>query len=106
MKKISVIIAACLLAACSELSQFMPSSSNSTTASADSSVRARMQSCMMSEAQVRFQAGTLFTNSISATADELVSDCTQKLALQSLGISNESKTAAESIITNLKNMAQ
>lgn len=106
MKKLSIIVAMLLIAACSELSQFMPSSSSSSTASADSSVRARMQSCMMSEAQVRFQAGTLFTNSLSATADELVSSCTQKLALQSLGISSESKTAAESIITNLKNMAQ
>lgn len=106
MKKLTVIMAAFMIAACSQLSQFMPSSSSGSTASGDSSVRARMQSCMMSEAQVRFQAGTLFTKSISETADELVSDCTQKLALQSLGISSESKTTAENIITNLKNMAQ
>ncbi|MBQ8482381.1 MAG: hypothetical protein IJ532_07610 [Alphaproteobacteria bacterium] len=104
MKKIFIITAVCFIVGCSELSQFMPSSSGSTSAT-DSSWRSKMQSCMMSEAQSKFQAGTLFTNSISATADELVSTCTKKLALQSLGISDEAKSSAESIITNLKNLS-
>jgi len=102
MNKITCIAMAFLLAGCSQLSQF---TGGSNTRTADSGVRAKMQSCLMSEAQSRFQAGTLFTNSISATADDLVSTCTQKLALQSLGISSESKTAAENIITNLKNLS-
>lgn len=101
MNKITFITLTCLLAGCSQLSQFTGSNTETT----DGSIRAKMQSCLMSEAQSRFQAGTLFTNSISATADELVSTCTKKLALQSLGISSESKTAAENIITNLKNMS-
>lgn len=101
MNKFTFIALTCLLAGCSQLSQF----TGSNGGTADSGVRAKMQSCLMSEAQSRFQAGTLFTNSISATADELVSTCTKKLALQSLGISSESKTAAENIITNLKNMS-
>ncbi|MBR1600391.1 MAG: hypothetical protein IJ677_02305 [Alphaproteobacteria bacterium] len=104
MKNLMLITSICLIAACSQLSQFMPSSSNSS-ATTDTSWRSKMQSCLMSEAQSRFQAGTLFNNSISATADELVSTCTKKLALQSLGISDEAKSSAESIITNLKNLS-
>ncbi len=103
MKKLMLITSVCLIAGCSQLSQFTPSSSSSSTT--DASWRSKMQSCLMSEAQSRFQAGTLFTNSISATADELVSACTKKLALQSLGISDEAKSSAESIITNLKNLS-
>ena len=103
MKKLMLITSVCLIAGCSQLSQFMPSSSSSSTA--DASWRSKMQSCLMSEAQSRFQAGTLFNNSVSATADELVSACTKKLALQSLGISDEAKSSAESIITNLKNLS-
>ncbi len=103
MKKLMLITSVCLIAGCSQLSQFMPSSSSSSTA--DASWRSKMQSCLMSEAQSRFQAGTLFNNSVSATADELVSACTKKLALQSFGISDEAKSSAESIITNLKNLS-
>ena len=35
-------------------------------------VQGKMQSCLMTQAQSRLQAGTLFTNSVSATAKELV----------------------------------
>jgi len=101
MKKIAFLTLAVMFAGCSQLSQFT-SAGNSAD---NGSVRAKMQSCMLNEAQSRFQAGTLFNSSISATADDLVATCTKKLALQSLGISNESKTAAENIITNLKNLS-
>lgn len=37
-----------------------------------------------------------------STADELVSVCMRKLALQSMGISEESQSTAQSIIQNLK----
>ena len=102
MRRITLSIAILLVAGCSQLSQFTSTSSATGT---DASWRSKMQSCLMSEAQSKFQAGTLFTNSISTTADELVSTCTQKLALQSLGISSEAKTTAENIITNLKNIS-
>lgn len=101
MKKIAFLTLAVMFAGCSQLSQFTSASNGAD----NGSVRAKMQSCMLSEAQSRFQAGTLFNSSISATADDLVATCTKKLALQSLGISNESKTAAENIITNLKNLS-
>lgn len=102
MKKIAFLGLALVLAGCSQLSQFTGGSGSGT---ANGSVRAKMQSCMFNEASAKFQAGTLFSNSLSATADELVSTCAKKLALQSLGISEENKTAAESIIANFQNMS-
>ena len=56
-------------------------------------------------ANEKLQAGTLFTKSISETSDELVNTCLKKLALQAAGISEESQSAAESIIANLKTLS-
>ncbi len=105
MKKYAILGIFCVLAACANASDggFL---SGLTTTDANASVRQKMQSCMLAEAQSKFQAGTLFTNSLSATADELVATCAKKLALQSVGITEENKTAAEGIITNLKSMVQ
>ena len=96
MKKLTVLALVVALAACSELSSF-------TGTTAGDSTQAKMRSCMVNEATSRYQAGTLFTNSIKETASNLVSTCMKKLALQSVGISEESQSTAESIISNLKN---
>lgn len=96
MKNALILAVAALLAGCAQLT--------SQSTDTNTSIRARMQSCMVLEAQNKLQAGTLFTNSLSATADELVSTCAQKLALQSLGVPQEAKSNAESIITNLQNI--
>lgn len=74
-----------------------------STADANASIKTRMRACLVSEATARFQAGTLFTQGISAASDELVETCMKKLALQSAGISEESQSTAASIIQNLKN---
>lgn len=97
MKKSTLFVVCMLLAGCAGQSQTV-----ATTGTSNASIRSRMQSCMLLEAQNKFQAGTLFMKSMSDTADELVSVCAQKLALESMGISNESKTAAEGIISNLQ----
>jgi len=73
------------------------------TADANSSVKTRMRACLVNEATTRFQAGTLFNKGVSATADELVEVCMQKMALQSVGISEESQSTAAMIIQNLRN---
>ena len=81
MRKIVAGTAALLMAAaCSNLSQY-------TTVSSSATPKEKMRACMISE-----------------TADELVNICIKKLALQAAGISEESQSAAESIITNLKNL--
>lgn len=103
MMRTTILFVLCaILAGCARNSHV---NTNSSTTASNSSIRSRMQTCMLSEAQNKFQAGTLFVNSISDTADELVSTCAQKLALESMGISNESKTAAEGIISNLQSLA-
>jgi hypothetical protein len=98
MKKVLLCTALLLLSACSDLSSY-------TTTDSNASAKTKMRACMMSEANSKFQAGTLFTNGLSETSDELVSTCVQKLALQSAGISEESQSTAQSIIQNLKTLS-
>lgn len=97
MKKFFILSIAVLLSACADLSQY-------TNVDSNASSKTKMKACMISEANAKFQAGTLFANSISATADELVNTCLKKLALQAAGISEESQSTAQTIISNLKNM--
>ena len=96
MKK-ALALSLMLLSGCAELSQY-------TTVDSNASAKTRMRACLISEANSRFQAGTLFTQSLSATSDELVSVCLKKLALESAGISQESQSTAQTIIQNLKNL--
>lgn len=96
MKK-AVLLTLLFLTACSgDLSQY-------TSASSDASAKTRMRACLVSEANTRFQAGTLFTQGVSATSEDMVDTCLQKLTLQSAGISEESQSTAATIIQNLKN---
>lgn len=106
MKKLAILGFALAMIACADSSSSGGFLSSLTTTDANASVRQKMQACMLAEAQSKFQAGTLFTQGLSATADELVATCAKKLALQAAGISEENKTMAENIITNLKSLAQ
>ena len=96
MKKV-LMLSLVLLAGCADMTKY-------STADSNASVKTRMRACLVSEANTRFQAGTLFNNSISVTSDELVNVCLQKLALESAGISKESQSTASTIIQNLKNL--
>lgn len=97
MKKIFTVAVIALLAACADLSQY-------TAVDSNASAKTKMRACMINEANAKFQAGTLFVNSLTATSDELVSICLKKLALQAAGISEESQSMAQTIISNLNNM--
>lgn len=99
MKKIVLLSMMVMLSGCVDLLPF------GGTDSVSSSAQGKMNTCLMSEAQSRFQAGTLFNDTIPATAKSLVSTCMKKLALQSVGISEESQSTAENIIENLKNLS-
>ena len=97
MKKILLsLVLVAGISACENISQIAAGSS-------DSSIKAKMHTCLVNEATSKYQAGTLFTQGISATAKELVGTCTKKLALESAGISEESQSMATSIIQNLQN---
>lgn len=98
MNKFLLALFVVLVAGCSaDLSKY-------TTVDSNATAKTKMRACMVSEANSKFQAGTLFTQGVSATADELVSICLKKLALESAGISSESQSTAETIIQNLKNL--
>ena len=96
MKKILCCLLLVLMAGCADTSYY-------TTVDANASAKTRMRACLISEATAKFQAGTLFVQGISATSDELVNTCLHRLALHSAGISEESHTAAQTIIQNLRN---
>lgn len=104
MKNILWLMAIMIVAGCANLSSML-ASGDSNTSSADTTVRSRMYSCMLNDAQNRLQAGTLFNNSITATAQDLASTCAKKLALESMGISQQSQSDATNIINSLKNLA-
>lgn len=100
-KIFAVLAVAGVLSACSsdggfDLSRF-------ATADANAPVKTRLRACLLSEANAKFQNGTLFAKGITATADELTNTCVQRLALQSVGITSESQSMASTIIQNLQN---
>ena len=99
-KFFAVLAVVTALSACSsegfDISKF-------ATADANASVKTRLRACLVSEANTKFQNGTLFAKGITATADELTNTCIQKLALQSAGISSETQSMASTIIQNLQN---
>ena len=99
-KFFAVLAVAGVLSACSsdgfDLSKY-------TTVDANASVKTRLRACLISEANTKFQNGTLFAHGLTATADELSNTCIKKLALQSAGISGESQSMASTIIQNLQN---
>ena len=101
MKKLFLIAVLATITGCADmnLSSLIGGSSDSST------VRGRMHSCMLSEAQSRLQAGTLFNSTISATAQDLASTCAKKLALESMGISQQSQTDAVNIINSLRSLS-
>lgn len=97
VKIIVGVLSLVLFSGCADISKY-------TNVDESASAKTKMRACMVSEANSKFQAGSLFSNSISATANEIVNTCVKKLALQSAGISSESQSTAETIISNLRNM--
>lgn len=100
-KLLSVLCLATAISACSSTGFDI---SKYTTVDANASAKAKLKACLISEANTKFQNGTLFSASISATADELTDTCIKKLALESAGISTEAQSTASTIIQNLKNL--
>lgn len=97
MKKVLFcLVALFMLSGCGSVSQY-------SGAAGGDSTKAKMHACLLSDASSRFQAGTLFTQGITATAKDMVKGCMQKLALQSMGISQESQSMATNIIQQFQN---
>lgn len=96
MKKIAIITSLLILSACSEMTSVATSNASSQT---------KIKACLTTEATSRYQAGTLFTSSVKETATEITKTCLQKLALESTGISQETQSTAETIVSNLQSLA-
>jgi hypothetical protein len=103
MKKIYLLAAVVLLFGCADIKNMLPSGGNSSDTG---SAQSRMHTCMLSEAQARFSAGTLFNDSVYNTAKDLASGCMKKLALESMGISEQAQSDATNIINSLRNLQQ
>ena len=100
-KLLSILFLAIMISACSSTGFDI---SKYTTVDANATTKAKLKACLISEANTKFQNGTLFSASISATAEELTDTCIKKLALESAGISTEAQSTASTIIQNLKNL--
>ena len=99
MNKIVICgLGALLITACSSLEYL-------THADSTAPVQTKMKACLVSDANTRLQAGTLFNKGIKETASDMVSVCMKKLALESAGISAESQSTAQAIISNLQNLS-
>jgi len=100
-KLLSVLCLATAISACSSTGFDI---SKYTTVDANASTKAKLKACLISEANAKFQKRTLFSASLSATADELTNTCIKKLALESAGLNSEAQSTATTIIQNLKNL--
>ena len=97
-KIFAVVAAALTISACGNFDV-----AKYATADSNASAKTRLRACLISEANTKFQNGTLFAAGITETANTLANTCLQKLALQSAGIDNEAQSTASTIIQNLKN---
>ncbi len=94
MKKIIFGCSLILIAACSHVSDLT---------NVDANEKYNMQSCIMTEAQSKYSEGTLFNNTVSSTAQSIVSNCSTQYAVSSTGMNSEYTSMAESIINSMKN---
>lgn len=90
MKKCLLMAAVLGLAACDTLSALQ------------SSDMGNLNSCMVTEAQNRLTAGTLFTSGVMAAAKDISQGCIKKLALQKAGLDETALNSATTIINSLK----
>ena len=96
MKKYCLILGlAVLLSGCEQLDKYM-------NVGANASAQDKFRACALTEANSMLQNGTLFTKSLTATKDEIVSTCLKKMALEAAGIDSEAQTIATNVINALR----
>lgn len=96
MKKyITILGLVAILSGCTEFNKYITVNSNATP-------QEKFRACALSEAQSKLQNGTLFTQTMTATKDEIVNSCIKKLALEAAGIDSEAQTITSNIINSLQ----
>lgn len=99
MKKLLILGTVLILSGCAGLEKY-------TTVSSDATAQEKFRACALSEAQSKFNNGTLFSKDLTTTKDEIVNTCLKKMALEAAGIDAEAQSITSSIINNLKNIKQ
>lgn len=61
----------------------------------------KMQSCLTEKAMQTLTDGSLATNGLTATAKSISNSCLQSLAMQNLGIDNQTTQMATTILSTL-----
>ena len=88
MKKMLISVTALLLSACA-----VQEANTSNTA---------LNVCLTQKANAAIQDGTAFTTPVKTLAQNISSACLKQLALEKTGLSEESLTAAQNVLTALK----
>ena len=92
-----LFLAVLSVSGCSDLSTLLPNSDKTPV-----TTQGRLNSCMLTEAHNRLNAGTLFVSGIRETARDIASGCIKKLALESAGLDTQAVTTATNILNSLK----
>lgn len=87
----------CLLNACAQLNQYVNVGANATP-------QEKFRACALNEAQNRLQNGTLFSQNLTTTKNDIVNTCIRKMALEAAGIDSEAQTITSNIINSLRAM--
>ncbi len=90
MKKVLTLATALLLTACA--------------ASEANTSNSALNVCLTQKATATIQDGTAFTTPVKTLAQDISSACLKQLALEKTGLSEESVTAAQNVLTALKAM--
>ena len=88
MKKILTLTTALLLTGCA--------------ASEANTSNTALNVCLTQKANAAIQDGTAFTTPVKTLAQNISKECLKKLALEKTGLSEESVTAAQNVLTALK----
>lgn len=99
MKKLLILGAFLILSGCAGLEKY-------TTVSSDATAQEKFRACALSEAQSKFNNGTLFSKDLTTTKDEIVNTCLKKMALEAAGIDAEAQSITSSIINNFQALRQ
>ena len=99
MKKLLILGTVLILSSCAGLEKY-------TTVSSDATAQEKFRACALSEAQSKFNNGTLFSKDLTTTKDEIVNTCLKKMALEAAGIDAEAQSITSSIINNFQALRQ
>lgn len=102
--KVTILAATALLtlSACTadQMASWIPESDKTPM-----TTQAKLKACALDEARTKVQNGTVLSQGINATANEISSTCVKKLALQSAGLDTQATQDATNALQTLMGSA-